>query len=727
MRGRGHVALLGLLILIGVGSGCGSSSAPERPPVVLVIIDTLRADHLGCYGYELDTSPHLDAFAAGATLFESNATQCNATFASITSILTGLYPKTHRNYLPVPLDGVAATNRDVDSLAERLGRQGYRNLAVVSHPAWRECPSDTALGRGWDAFSVIPTHLSGQERRHASGRADATNERAFALLDEAAAEAPDAPLFLWMHYFDPHTPYDPPDDFKGLYTAHHRRALGLPPTPPPPGAVIDEATAELEYLATHRALYDAEIRFCDEQIGKLFERLAADGLWDDALVLVMADHGENMEDPGAGHGPINFSHKRLFEGVAHTPLMLKLPGQTRAVRSASLTQNIDVLPTVIELLDLPGDERIEGRSLVPLLDDPELRLHEQVYMESSDRVEKAVKTEEFKYIERGQDGLPELYRWRSDPRETRDVLEAAPADLRVRLDELLADFRPMHSLRVRLVPTAEPSTVTLRLELLRAAIERVMGPGTGGTSPDGRQLSWIVDLDDEPVDLVVLLDRPRTEARWRIEAPGVHDRIRLGTRVLAETSATPDYVADGDPPDAPLVRLDTEPDALTTAITVSAPPAAAATSAVAVEWGFEWPVYGIRTERLDTSGFSSVEVFADPPRWRVQLEDPAGGRLELRRPADAPELLLRVLIDERWPDPARVALNGRGLSTEVLGFVVPNDDRVLAALLSPPDVETLPPGAIAIWTASAENAAEIDTTDMDPQLLEDLRELGYVK
>ena len=109
--------------------------APDTP-VVLVLIDTLRADHLSCYGYPLETSPHLDELASRSFLFEANSTQCNATFPSITSVFTGVYPKTHRNYLAVPIKGMASESGPYPCASERFGERGYYTAAVTSHPSW---------------------------------------------------------------------------------------------------------------------------------------------------------------------------------------------------------------------------------------------------------------------------------------------------------------------------------------------------------------------------------------------------------------------------------------------------------------------------------------------------------------------------------------------------------------------------------------------------------------
>ena len=152
---------LGLALVAAVSAACSKrASEPSFPlpadtPVVLVVIDTLRADRLGCYGYELDTSPVLDAFAEEATLFEANSTQLNSTFGSLTSIFTGLYAQSHAMFLPVPTEAALKSAPVGVSLTERLAARGYRRIGVVSHPSFGETDPRATLMRGWDAFSVI--------------------------------------------------------------------------------------------------------------------------------------------------------------------------------------------------------------------------------------------------------------------------------------------------------------------------------------------------------------------------------------------------------------------------------------------------------------------------------------------------------------------------------------------------------------------------------------------
>jgi arylsulfatase len=408
------------LSLAGAGACAGDADGglrlPPGTPVILVVIDTLRADHLSCYGYELPTSPVIDALARESLLFERNTTQCNATFPSLTSIMTGLYVKTHRNYLAVPVDGMVLESQGAACLAERFSARGYHTMAAISHPTWAG-EDDAVIMRGWKRVTKIDPELS-FDQRSLLARAEHTHERLFPLLEEYARDERDHPLFLWAHYFDPHTDlpnvYDAPEPFRNLWLAHHTEAMGvaewaddLAPLPPSERNAWIEANVPAEqrrklFIANGRALYDAEISACDAALGELFDRLRAMDVWDDAVVIVMADHGENMESEAAGHGTIVFSHKRLFEGVVHTPFLLRLPHTREGRRVTSLVQNVDLAPTLVELLDLPREPAFEGTSLMPILAGVAEEVHEHNFVETSDHIERGVKTQGLKYLDQGE-------------------------------------------------------------------------------------------------------------------------------------------------------------------------------------------------------------------------------------------------------------------------------------------------------------------------------------
>ena len=723
-----------LLALAALPAACRSEAEPAPlPPVVLIVVDTLRADHLGCYGYELDTSPVLDRLAQEATLFEANSTQCNSTFPSITSIMTGLYPRTHRNYIPVPVDGTMDLNSEYASLAERLRDAGYHTMAAVSHPLWVDEDVDTAVRRGWDAFSVIPTEIPPKQRTPLA-HAAYTNERAFALLDEYVAADTDAPPFLWVHYFDPHTPYAPPEGFRDRFLGHHLDEIGegefteelaaLDPGARRPWArsrAPERARAIVG--ASSNALYDEEILFCDSEIGRLLERLDELGLRDDALIVFMADHGENLAGE-TGRGRLAFTHARLFEGVTGTPLVFRVPGLTKGARVGGLSQNIDVLPTLLELLDLPVDPPVEGRSLVPLLRGASSTVHDQVYVESSDHVERAVKTSDWKLIDAGS-GENELYRWRTDREESRNVIDETEPRVVDQLQRSLSEFRPTDVLHVRFTPDdAGPYEVAFELSTERARLDVVSIGGRVLTLEDPTAFSWSGRVDTAPVELEIVPSSRRADLAWRFS--GVAETY-LGEVPLPRTKAMPVYApGDGPLPAAPLLQV--KHDSVRGLLELAVAPQGASTE---IELRIVGDVGGARLVVEDNQGFAEPElvrggISGQGVVHRLTTDTDAAALLSIQ-PRDA-ELGALVLLDGEWPDPARVVWNGAAVDPAATHFLFPypEDGRITGALLGGPPTNP-PPGAALVWLESRVGEIAIQTEGLDEETLEELRALGYVK
>lgn len=726
---------ISLLVALGaLLAACRADEEPESlPPVVLIVVDTLRADHLGCYGYELDTSPVLDRLAEESALFEANSTQCNSTFPSITSIMTGLYPRTHRNYIPVPVDGTMELNSEYASLAERLRDAGYYTMAAVSHPLWVEEEVDTAVRRGWDAFSVIPTEIPPKQRTPLA-HAAYTNERAFALLDDWVEAETDAPPFLWVHYFDPHTPYAPPEGFRNRFLAHHMELIGesehteaLAGVEPDArrqwARTADPSRAEAIVGASGNALYDEEILFCDSEIGRLLERLDELGLRDDALIVFMADHGENLAgEPGRGR--LAYTHERLFEGVTGTPLVFRVPGVTSGTRVASLSQNIDVLPTLLELLDLPVDPPVEGRSLVPLLRDASRAVHDEVYVESSDHVERAVKTPDWKLVDAGS-GADELYRWRTDREERRNLIDEVEAGVLDELEHSLREFRPTDVLHVRFTPDdAGPYEAALELSTRRARLDLVSVDGRVLALDDPSTLTWSGTVGAAPVELEVVPSSRRADLAWEVRGVGA---TYVGRAPLERTTAMPAYVAgDGPLPEAP--RLQVRHDRVRGLIELAVDPE---TASAEIEIRIVGEAAGARLSVEKNEGFEAPELVrgglsGQGVVYRLTAGGDARALLSIQ-PRDA-ELGVLVLLDGQWPDPARVVWNDAAVDANAVGFLFPHpeDGRITTALLGGPPSDPAPRSA-SIWLESRVGEISIRTEGLDEETLEELRALGYVK
>ncbi len=296
-----------------------SERAPRRDSVVLILLDSLRPDHLGTYGYERPTSPNLDAFAAAACAFESARSQAPNTPRSFPSILTGRYPSR--------LEWVdrAANFSDLrpgqPTLFDTFRAGGYRTEAVTAHPYFAQIPE---IRRGADAWSD-PAVMTLEESMTASTAPDVT-ERSLARLDALYADA-ERPFFLFVHYSEPHS----------RYMAH------------PDAPVFGERPIDR---------YDGEIAFLDAQLARLLAAVSTEGRRDRTTVVVLSDHGEAFEEHGLGlHG------RTVFEEEVRVPLLVRAPGIPPRRISAPVAL-VDVFPTLAELTGLDAPEA-QGRSLVP--------------------------------------------------------------------------------------------------------------------------------------------------------------------------------------------------------------------------------------------------------------------------------------------------------------------------------------------------------------------------
>jgi choline-sulfatase len=319
--------------------------APERkitrtrPNIVVYLVDTLRADHLGCYGYAKPVSPHLDRFAEGATLFETAIAQAPWTRPSVTSILTGLGPLQHGvRTLEARLPDAA------DTLAERLRAAGYRTAAFSTN--WH-VSAESGLAQGFDDFVFFPEEPD----------STSVNRRVLAWLDGyRRSERGSEPFFLYVHALDPHAPYTPPEDLRRRFA---------PGTPPQVGMIeslrrIYKAKGGKRYaLAMEVApLYDAEIAANDRSFGALLSALKERKLFEESLIVFVSDHGEAL---GEHH---EFGHARsLYAEQLDVPLVVKLPSQTRGERRAGLAQHVDLLPTLLAAAGVPPAPGARGTDL----------------------------------------------------------------------------------------------------------------------------------------------------------------------------------------------------------------------------------------------------------------------------------------------------------------------------------------------------------------------------
>jgi arylsulfatase A-like enzyme len=352
-----------LLASLALGAAaCGRAPAPD---IVLVSIDSLRPDHLGSYGYPRDTSPTLDALADAGARFTTATSTTSWTLPAHAALFTGLHDATHG----LSSDGLRLADEHV-TLAELLRDAGYTTAGFYGgpylHPAF-------GLAQGFDYYQSCMTRLAddlpeGELRAQAlrgadTSHADVTGPR---LLEEverwlASLDGEDGrPFFLFLHLWDVHYDYIPPPGYAERFDPDYAGALTGAGMLRNPAVRADMEPRDLAHLV---ALYDGEIRYTDEVLGRVLDGLDRRGRLANALVVATADHGEEFfEHGGKGH------RRTLFEEVVRVPLLVRFPGRIEAGRViADPVRLVDVMPTVLALAGVELPVAVQGRDLGPLL------------------------------------------------------------------------------------------------------------------------------------------------------------------------------------------------------------------------------------------------------------------------------------------------------------------------------------------------------------------------
>jgi hypothetical protein len=336
-------SLLGALLAL----SCAPSGPPPEPySIIIVDIDTLRADHLGVYGYSRSTSPNLDAFARQAIVFDWAFSQAPNTPPSQASILTGLYPSTHG------MIGDADRLPDsVTTLAEALAEAGFQTAGFHDGAYMRNAFN---MGQGFATYK--------NNRRRGLA---AIGPRAMRWLSNHHQE----PFLLLIHTYDVHAPYAPPAPFDNAFIDGLEPASpGFSPTAELLNKIrlskftdspIEVAENDLEWS---KALYDGGILYVDHWFGTLMETVRELALDERAIIVVISDHGDEFEEHGS------LLHEKLYAPVTRVPLMIRLPGGQHAQRITDLVETIDLMPTLLALVGEAIPSAVQGRSLVPLIE-----------------------------------------------------------------------------------------------------------------------------------------------------------------------------------------------------------------------------------------------------------------------------------------------------------------------------------------------------------------------
>lgn len=413
-------------------------NAPEIDNVIIISIDTLRADHLGCYGHPFVKSPNIDAFAKESVVFENHISAAPTTLASHTSLMTGTYPHTHGG----------ARNRYVlgdenEMLAEVLSKNGFDCAGIIgAFPLDSVFNFDQGFAH-YDATFTI-SHEKGVVDQHQRLATDVT-DAAIRWLDKRTKKenADRDRLFMFVHYFDVHWPYEAPFKYRRLYGESGSRKKGSMANIKIVRKLLRAAEndpAQLEKaMAFARALdneYAAEITYCDEHVGRLLDDLKKRGIYDKSLIILTSDHGETMHEHD-----LYFSHgTTVYDSEVHTPLIVRFPGQSHAGRRVSqVVSNVDVVPTILHLLNLPGIKRMEGVSFAGVVDGPiperspvfaeatqpwwDERFHDTSGWVNQKKFQ-CVRTNAFKYVARDPDQIYGFYDLEADRDEQNNLIDS---------------------------------------------------------------------------------------------------------------------------------------------------------------------------------------------------------------------------------------------------------------------------------------------------------------
>jgi len=323
-----------IVLIVCVVAGYKILSSSPRPNIIIIIVDTLRADHVGCYGYSRETTPNIDRFSGDAAIFTDCFTPCPRTTQAMASIMTGRYPWNHGvRHLWDRLPARETT------LAEILSKVGYETVGVIG--------TDVLLNKLDDGFDLM---INEQECLDAR-----------TLTDHAIAELKKlgAPYFLWIHYYDVHMSYSPPEViFDREYEGRFKRQLGAETIPGTRGELIFKNSMSPQDREHAIALYDSEIYFVDREVGRLIKFIEEKAR--DNIIIVTADHGE-----GLGEHDYYYDHGVLLNRPSiHVPLLIKGLGSAsgRLSRAVGL---VDIAPTLLQYLGLAeGKDNYDGKDLL---------------------------------------------------------------------------------------------------------------------------------------------------------------------------------------------------------------------------------------------------------------------------------------------------------------------------------------------------------------------------
>jgi arylsulfatase A-like enzyme/Flp pilus assembly protein TadD len=445
--------ILFVLFCCHLAAGASVAREPEpdkvsRPGIFLITIDTLRADHVHCYGYDRIRTPALDLLAEQGIRFTQAFTPSPITNSSHTSIMTGLLPSSHGvSDFGVPLAAQYPT------LAELLTKGGYTTAAFIGAVILDSKILAPGLDRGFEFYDNFPEHTTTKSRwGRLERRGMEVEERAESWLNTHSA----GEHFVWLHFYDPHDPYEPPSPYSEIYKDR---------------------------------LYDGEIAYADSALGRFLAYLKKRGWYEGAMIVVVGDHGEGLgEHHEDTHGIF------LYDSTTHVPLIVKLPDEREAGRTVEAeVQTTDIMPTILSLLGVAAPANLDGDSLEPFLTGvaaaPRTVFGETEYpLRFGWAPLRSIRTEGFKFIEAPK---PELYDLRADAGESHNHYEPWDGTVQ-KMRKSLAELRAKSPALEKTSPGAVSASTIDELHALG-----YLGSADAGSATDVPEPSLLPDPKDK--------------------------------------------------------------------------------------------------------------------------------------------------------------------------------------------------------------------------------------
>lgn len=404
-----------------------SISEDKKINVVFITPDQMRADHLHCYGCPRKTSPYIDKMSHEGVFFKRHYTVASWTTPSFCSIMSSLVPSQHG----ATLFGHSMKDSNIRLLPERFKTAGYRTVAFCNNAL-----ASKSLARGFHELYEGERYQPQNITEHMEFGAQGTNKKIFEWLNQHHSK----PFFMWILYFEPHSPYNPPSEHDIFKTSAYPNETNNGYGPKRNSGRLYRLANAGDKKAVERlnSLYDGKIHFVDYYIGQVLEKLREVGLDERTLVVLASDHGEMLYE----HVDcLTFDHRSLYDSNIHVPLIMRGPLIPKGKSIDAIVSTLDIAPTILEIVGLPPLESTQGESLMPLISGRTDAVHEYIFAEQ-DILEpmRSVRDKKYKLIHHLQNGKIQLYDAIADPDEKKDIADQNPEIVRT-LSAKLTNYR----------------------------------------------------------------------------------------------------------------------------------------------------------------------------------------------------------------------------------------------------------------------------------------------